>query len=238
MCTSKVEKRKRHPLLILICYSCFATLTIFYGLVERHSLLITFVGFHFVTCLIIPIFHACWEGNLAVKWREAWGLHRHQERKLKGIWWGIISGILLFMLICFGFHLLLLSGMSTEWMRLKLFSWGLTDGSKWWFALYMTVGNSLLEELLWRGFLLERLLYNMSLSKAILLSSFFYTLYHFIIGATLFGAQIGLLATFLVFVTGMFWGWLRRTYQSIYPTWISHLFADWALMYMMLRYVL
>ncbi|MBG9772604.1 CPBP family intramembrane glutamic endopeptidase [Brevibacillus laterosporus] len=236
--TSKADKRRRQPLLVLICYSCFATLTIFYGLVEKHSLFITFVGFHLVTCLIIPIFHAYWEGNLAIKWREAWGLHRHQERKLKGIWWGIISGVLLFILICLGFYVLLWTGASTEWMRNKLFSWGLTEETKWWFALYMTIGNSLFEEMLWRGFLLERLLYNMQLYKAILLSSFFYSLYHFIIGVTLFGIKAGLVATFLVFLTGMFWAWLRRRYQSIYPTWISHLFADWALMYTMLRNVL
>jgi membrane protease YdiL (CAAX protease family) len=105
-------------------------------------------------------------------------------------------------------------------------SWGLHGGWLWLFCLYLVMVNSLLEELMWRGFVLQRLLPVMSKPAAILLSSFFFSLYHLIIASVLFNLLWGVCITLLVFAAGVLWAWMKSIFPSIYPTWFSHLLAD------------
>jgi len=226
----------RRSLLLVISYGFFATLTVFYGLVERQSLFATFVSFHLIACLAIPIFHAYyWEGTLSKNWRRAWGTCGF--RKPAGLLLGISSGCLLFMVILYGLQLLFSHEVHPLFVRQVLEHWGLQENWLWFFVFYIIVINSLLEEVLWRGFVLERLLMGTAKRKALVLSSFFYSFYHFILGSALFGVKWGLLVTVLVFAVGVFWGWMKLHHQTVYPTWISHMLADAGIMAALLRYV-
>lgn len=212
---------KKRSLLLVIVYGFAATLSIFYGLVERQSLFVTFVCFHLLVCLCVPLIHAWWEGNLSRSWQVAWG-----KFEWRGAVFGLGLGILLMAAAIAGIWLLLQSDGRPEQIRQTLERWELSRQWIWWFSLYLVIVNSLLEEMFWRGFVLERFVSVLVRSHAVLLSSFFYSLYHLIVSSVLFGFKWGCLITLLVFVVGNVWGWMKARYPSVYSTWFSHLLAD------------
>ncbi|MFY0544453.1 CPBP family intramembrane glutamic endopeptidase [Brevibacillus sp. H7] len=224
-------KRKR-SLLLLICYGFLATLAVFYGLLEMQSLFVTFLSFHLLVCLGIPLLHALWEGELRTRWRLAW-----ETFDKSGMAYGVLLGVFLFTAIVAGMWLLLHHGVQEERIRFTLERWGLTSAWIGWFALYTVIVNSLLEELLWRGFVLQRLLRGVRRPTAIIVSSFFFALYHLIVGVVLFGLQWGIAVTALVFGAGVLWAWLKGCFPSAYPTWISHLLADLGLMVVLVVWI-
>jgi membrane protease YdiL (CAAX protease family) len=213
--------RGKRSLLLLICYGFAATLAVFYGLVERQSLFVTFVAFHLFVCLGIPLLHGWREGSLSAQWQTAWAAPDRE-----GITYGAAFGTALLTGVVAGFSLLMGHGVRPEWIRLTLEKWGLAKEWFFWFAVYLVIVNSLLEELLWRGFVLQRMLRSLPRWKAVLTSSFFYAMYHFIITAALFGWRWGALITLLVFATGVLWAWIKERYPKVYATWVSHLLAD------------
>lgn len=213
--------KQKRSLLLLIGYGFAATLAIFYGLVERRSLFVTFVSFHVLVCLCIPFFHGWWEGSLGQNWRLAWG-----RLEWRGALFGIWLGVFLLTGALAGWWLLLQADVRPDKIRTVLEQWGLGAQWIWWFFLYLVIVNSLLEELFWRGFVLQRLLHGLRRPVAILLSSFFYSLYHLVISAVLFGVPWGCLITLSVFAVGVLWAWMKGMFPSVYPTWFSHLLAD------------
>lgn len=63
--------------------------------------------------------------------------------------------------------------MNASHVKYTLNDWGVTPDWLLPFSLYLVVVNSLLEELLWRGFVLERLLDALARPVAVLISGFF-----------------------------------------------------------------
>ncbi|MFM1650598.1 CPBP family intramembrane glutamic endopeptidase [Brevibacillus sp. B_LB10_24] len=222
-------------MLLFICYGFVATLAIFYGLVYRHSLVVTFVAFHLFVCLGIPMIHGWREGRLQDIWQRVWRTGRGKHAK--GLWVGFSSGILLFAAVLIGTRLLLTAGIDGLLIRQTLMSWGLSSRFIWLFAGYITIVNSLLEEWFWRGFVLERLSVSMPPERSIPLTSLFFSIYHLILGVCLFGWAWGIAITCLVFAVGAFWGWLGLRYQSIYASWFSHMLADLGLMTALVRWI-
>jgi len=129
-----------------------------------------------------------------------------------------------------GIWMLLQSGISIPWIRLQLEHWGLREQWAFLFAAYMVIGNSLMEELFWRGFVQQRMSAILPRVTVILLSNALFALYHLLLGVVLFGWKWGSVVTVAVFGAGMIWGWMKNRYPSIYPTWFSHLLADAGIM--------
>ncbi|TQR36306.1 CPBP family intramembrane glutamic endopeptidase [Brevibacillus brevis] len=212
---------RKRTLLLLIVYGFAATLTIFYGLVEKHSVIITFFSFHVLVCICIPVIHGWWEGDLRKQWQSAWGSFEWQ-----GTLYGLALGVLMLTGVLAGLWLLLQEPGRPEAVRAGMEAWGIKRRWIWFFSVYLIFINSLLEELFWRGFVLQRFRASLSRFLSIFLSGFFYSLYHLIISTLLFGLRNGLFITSLVFGVGLIWGWLKEMFPSIYPNWISHLLAD------------
>ena len=102
------------------------------------------------------------------------------------------------------------------------------------FALYLTAVNSLLEEYVWRWFVLrkcEELLPGTSGWVPVSLSAFFFTLHHVIALSAQFPAAATALASLGVFVAGLTWSWCYHRYRSIWPGYVSHLIADFTLLW-------
>lgn len=211
----------------IVGYGLLATIAISYGLLLRQSLMATFFAFHLVVCLGIPLLHGWWEGKLGANWKAAWG---EQACDSGGLLLGLLSGLCMGAFALWGIWMLLQAGISLSWIRLQLERWGLRDGWVWPFALYMVMGNSLLEELFWRGFVQQRLLASLKRVKAILVSNILFALYHLLLGVVLFGWKWGSVVAVVVYGAGVIWGALKVRYPSIYPTWLSHLLADAGIM--------
>ncbi|HZG14876.1 MAG TPA: type II CAAX endopeptidase family protein [Candidatus Bathyarchaeia archaeon] len=219
--------RRKGSLVKIVCYGLLATLAISYGLLLRQSLFATFIAFHLVVCIGIPLIHGWWEGALRKNWKMAWG---EQSFSTTGLFVGIISGVCMGTIAVWGIWMLLQSGISIPWIQLQLEHWGLREQWAWLFAAYMVIGNSLMEELFWRGFVQQRLSAILPRVTVIFLSNTLFALYHLLLGIVLFGWKWGSVATVAVFGAGTIWGWMKNRYPTIYPTWFSHLLADAGIM--------
>jgi len=96
-------------------------------------------------------------------------------------------------------------------------------------VLYLTLINSLLEEYVWRWFVYrqcERLMPAFGGWLAVIASALFFTLHHVIALHVQFGWAVTLLGSAGIFVGGVTWSWLYRRYRSIWPGYVSHIFAD------------
>jgi hypothetical protein len=94
------------------------------------------------------------------------------------------------------------------------------------FSLYVTLINSLLEEYAWRWFVFHQCESLMTRKTAVAVSALCFTAHHLL---ALF-AQMPLLPTLLcglgIFIGGAIWSWAYLRYRSIWPAYISHVFAD------------
>ncbi|MEM7246570.1 MAG: CPBP family intramembrane glutamic endopeptidase [Acidobacteriota bacterium] len=94
------------------------------------------------------------------------------------------------------------------------------------FFLYICLVNSLIEEIVWRGFVGQQWLTLVGRAWAPPLSALCFTIHH----TVALSLQMGWVATALgslgVFVGGMLWSWLYQRYDSLWPGWVSHVGAD------------
>lgn len=211
---------------LAILYGIFATSAVWAGLVWFQSLLITFVLFHLLVCCMIPILHGIGDGSIRKRWSEAFSVW---FASTEGLFVGIATGVVLCLAVLAGLYLLI-QLVDKEQIRAIVVRWGLSADWLGLFFTYVVLVNSLLEELMWRGFLLERLESAVKPFFAMLISSFFYALYHLVIGTVLFGWKWGGIITVAVFFVGMLWAYMKRRYPPIYATWLSHLLADLGIM--------
>jgi membrane protease YdiL (CAAX protease family) len=96
-------------------------------------------------------------------------------------------------------------------------------------GLYITLGNSFLEEFFFRGFIFLNL-YNMKKEKlAYIYSSVLFGLYHIAIFKTWFNLSIILLCLLGLITVGFLFNWLNTKSQNFINSWLVHIFADSAI---------
>lgn len=91
-------------------------------------------------------------------------------------------------------------------------------------ALYAILGNSVLEEIFFRGIVVKHLRY-----RPWVVSSLLFSIYHLTIFISWFSWWILLLALVSLFIGGLMFCWLNANRQSIWNSWIMHIFADIAI---------
>jgi membrane protease YdiL (CAAX protease family) len=92
-----------------------------------------------------------------------------------------------------------------------------------------TLVNSLMEEYVYRWFALRQLRALMSDPAAVVASAVIFTVHHVLAVSVYLGTLETVLASTGVFVGGLLWAWLYLRYGSVWPPWISHVFADLAI---------
>lgn len=98
---------------------------------------------------------------------------------------------------------------------------GITQSVFIWVAIYITFGNSFLEEWFFRGFLA-----NLPIKRAWLFSSLLFAFYHLTIFISWFSWWVALIALVGLFVGGLFFCWLNDGRRSIWNSWVMHICAD------------
>lgn len=93
-------------------------------------------------------------------------------------------------------------------------------------AAYWICVNSLLEEIVWRWFVTERLSDFTCSAAAVVLSGLCFTLHHILAMSVYFPPLINIMASTGVFIGGVLFSWLYVRYKSIWPPYIAHVFAD------------
>ena len=89
-----------------------------------------------------------------------------------------------------------------------------------------TLVNSLVEEYVYRWFVVRQGEKLFSPAGAILLSAAIFTVHHVIAVCRYLSPFHSVLASAGVFCGGIIWAWLYHRYRSIWPCWISHVLAD------------
>lgn len=98
---------------------------------------------------------------------------------------------------------------------------GITATTYLWVAIYATLGNSMLEEVFFRGFLVQR-----GFKRPWIFSSALFSVYHLTIFISWFSWWVTLIALFGLFVGGLLFCWLNGDRKSIWNSWAMHVMAD------------
>lgn len=96
-------------------------------------------------------------------------------------------------------------------------------------AAYWILINSVLEEYVWRWFVVKQCSAFLPPLAAILISAICFTLHHIIAMQVYFSWPLVAIASFGIFIGGALWSWCYLRYRSIWPAYLSHAIVDLAI---------
>ena len=219
------------PVLILLLLPAVAVYT---GLIVLNSIFATYVLFYGVVCVAVPLLdRVVFHKQTIGEYFRYIGFVNARKSMLPGL----LVGATFLVTICLFFMVFSRQLIDTLSMTDTLNKWNLDSGNLFVFLFMMIAGNSVLEEIYWRGYVFSRLRKLTGPKNTVVLTALFYTSYHLITTITLFSVAHGLLLSAAIFLVGIFWACLRIKYDSIIPSVISHLLADLGLMLIYLKYL-
>ena len=146
---------------------------------------------------------------------------------LAGLVWSVLFAMIIFVL--YGLIRETLIPPSAKHQILEL---GITSPAHFFiFASVMSLGNSLMEEYVWRWFVFSKFKLLLGVWPAIILSAFFFTVHHIVIMWNFGSLWLVFLGSIGLFTGAIIWAWLYNKYNSIWPGWICHVAADTAIMW-------
>lgn len=92
--------------------------------------------------------------------------------------------------------------------------------------LYWIFINSVLEEYVWRWFVVRQFSVLCKPTGAILLSAAGFTLHHILAMQVYFSWSLSLACALFIFIGGTWWSWMFLRYKTIWPGWLSHALVD------------
>ena len=150
---------------------------------------------------------------------------------LRGVTGGLVSGTAIGSLILGLWFLSLADTTDTGPLLAVITENGLGAPVKFWlFAAWLCIGNSLLEEFVFRWFVDGRLR-NLGLRIVWILpvSAGIFTLHHIFVLGAYFGPTLTIVGSSGVFIGGVLWSILHLKSSSLMPGWISHAIVDVAI---------
>jgi len=144
-----------------------------------------------------------------------------------GLGVGALSGLAILAAIVAGAWLAGVRTMDLAPLRAAVGEMGLgAPGSYLVAAAGWTLANSLMEEYVYRWFVLSRCERLMRPLLAVLASAAVFTAHHVVALSTYLPWHLTALASLGVFAGGVLWAVLYSRYRSIWPGWLSHIIAD------------
>ena len=149
--------------------------------------------------------------------------------------WAILLGTLSGLVIGGGIVMFWFAGfrdtVDTNRLLVVMMESGLNQPTRFWlFAAWLTIGNSLLEEFVFRWFVDSRLkILGLPFIIAIPISALIFTIHHVIVLAAFFDPRMVLSGSVGVFIGGLIWSVTLRLCKSVIPGWISHALVDLAI---------
>lgn len=202
------------------------TIMLFLGLQAASSVPVAFLLFYGWLALV-PLFD--WLSGKNRNTPKA--LHRAGlvfDRRNAVIGWA--TGLCFFLFILAGGFFFQTALFDRASLSALLAKWQFTGDVTGWLIAVLVFVNPLLEELYWRGYLFQKLAEKRKPGTVLLLTAFFYSLYHLLSVIFLFAAPWNALMVVLVFAAGVIWGWMRLCQRSIYGSIISHMLSDMGIM--------
>lgn len=93
-------------------------------------------------------------------------------------------------------------------------------------SLYWICINSVLEEYVWRWFVVRQCAKLMKPAAAISVSAVGFTLHHILAMQVYFSPGVTAACALCILFAGMLWSWMFLRYKTIWPGWLSHALVD------------
>ena len=145
-----------------------------------------------------------------------------------GFGMGVISGLVISAVIVGVYWALKDSLIDLELMRERMAAMGL-DRRPVYIGLmaYWILFNSVLEEYIWRWFVVEQAMKATGKPyMAMLISALGFTIHHIIALQAYMPWSVVLLCNAGIFIGALFWSWCYVRYESIWPGYVSHAIVD------------
>ena len=133
-----------------------------------------------------------------------------------------VSGIILATYFFLGNSLLDKAFMTEKMNEIGLASWPVYIGG----ASYWICVNSVLEEYVWRWFVVRQCEGLFKPMMAVIASAIFFTLHHTIAMSTFMPWFPTMMCSLGIFIGGALWSWMYVKYESIWPGYVSHAIVD------------
>ena len=150
--------------------------------------------------------------------------------KQGGLRLGILLGVGIFLAIMLAYWVFGKQWIDPATVRAEAESNGIAK--PWIYILFvcgLSLTNSLIEEYVWRWFVFRKSEVLVGSVGAIFLGAGLFTLHHIVALRAQMGWDATLLGSAGCFLGGAIWSWLYLRYRSIWPGYISHIFADAAI---------
>lgn len=171
--------------------------------------------------LLIPILVAQSDGEISLL-----SLFRFQKQ---GIGKALFLGIGIFILILGGYFLLSCFMDFSGIVGALSENAGVGKGNFLFVALYISFINSLLEEFFFRGFLFINLKKQLHRWQAYLISSLAFSAYHVAMMIGWYDLWLFLLILVGLMIGGVIFNYLDENQETIYTSWFTHMFANFAI---------
>jgi membrane protease YdiL (CAAX protease family) len=176
----------------------------------------------FAVCkLWLLVFPAAWY-LLVERGRPSWS-----PPLLGGLGVGAVSGVAMGAAMVAGYWLFASPLISRSDLRAVVESIDLDSPAAFFAgAIYWVLVNSLVEEYVYRWFVLRQCRALMPGAAAVLAAAAVFTAHHVVALSVYLDAGLTALGSIGVFAGGALWSWLYLRYRSVWPCWISHVLVD------------
>ena len=106
---------------------------------------------------------------------------------------------------------------------------GVTKENFLYVSLYISFANSFLEEFFFRGFVFTNLKQHSGRKLAYIFSAAAFSMYHVAMMIGWFSPSLYLLVMAGLVIGGMIFNWLNEKLDTIYCSWLTHMFANFAI---------
>lgn len=176
-----------------------------------------------VLFLVIPAVY------FVINREERFELKRIFMPKGKILWVSLGLGVLLYGIIVGGYFLLRESFDFSGIAGKLTADTGVSAENFLWVSLYISLVNSFLEELFFRGFGFLILKRTVSPRIAFLFSALMFALYHSGMTVGYYHFGVFALILFALFVAGGFFNYLCHKSENLYASWFVHMFANFGI---------
>lgn len=170
--------------------------------------------------LILPIFYSVYDKECNLK--KLFSFNK------KGILVALLSGFGVYIIVLGAFlifkNVFDFSALTSSLTK----STGVNKNNFIFVAIYISFANSLLEEFFFRGFSFLNLKEVSNRKTAYIFSAIMFAVYHIAMMIGWFDWYVVLLALLGLFVGGVIFNYFNEKYNSIYLSWLIHMFANFA----------
>lgn len=214
-----MRKRKEIIAIVTIISVCCAIMAVVDGIIQPEYAVKSAIKI--LVFLIAPVIYSLCDKELNLRKIFRW------NKKGVGLTFGLAIAVYLIILGAYyvGKDIFDFSGI-TKSLTANI---GVTGESFVWVALYISFVNSFLEEFFFRGFAFLTIKKLTSRKFAYIFSSFMFALYHVAMMIGWFSIEVYFITMVGLFVGGLLFNYLNEKNETIYNSWMVHMFANFAI---------